>query len=327
MSKKYQYVLITSLILLFIISCLAYLHYQKYYPSTVDAYLQANVVTMAAQVSGPVSATYVENHSYVHVNQPLFDIDPKPFIIAVQQAQANLENTQQQIHAAQEAVTAAQALVAQRQAEYSNAQKDAYRITTLVKKHLAAVSEGDKATSQFKVAKAALAAANSQLHEAEAKLGNPGENNTLLRMAVAKLKQAQLNLQYTHIIAPADGFIINFSLRSGTMISAQQPLFSLIENNRWWVDANFKETDLARIKVGQPAKIEVDMYPGYSLKGIVQSISSGSGAAFSILPPENATGNWVKVTQRMTVRVNIINPSSHYPLRVGASSKVTINTH
>ncbi|MGB0056622.1 MAG: HlyD family efflux transporter periplasmic adaptor subunit, partial [Methyloceanibacter sp.] len=109
-------------------------------------------------------------------------------------------------------------------------------------------------------------------------------------------------------------------------VQAGAPLFAIIEANRWWVDANFKETDLARIKVGQPATVRLDMYPGVNFDGIVESISSGSGASFSVLPPENASGNWVKVTQRFPVRISVANPPADKPLRVGASATVMIDT-
>ena len=108
--------------------------------------------------------------------------------------------------------------------------------------------------------------------------------------------------------APADGLLSNVTLRPGATVQAGAPLFAIIEANRWWVDANFKETDLARVKVGQPATVRLDMYPDVTFDGTVESISSGSGATFSVLPPENATGNWVKVTQRFPVRISLTNP-------------------
>ena len=130
----------------------------------------------------------------------------------------------------------------------------------------------------------------------------------------------------THVTAPSDGILSNVTLRPGATVQAGPPLFAIIEANRWWVDANFKETDLARIKVGQPATVYLDMYPGATFDGVVESISAGSGATFSVLPPENATGNWVKVTQRFPVRITITNPPADKPLRVGASASVTIDT-
>jgi membrane fusion protein (multidrug efflux system) len=149
-----------------------------------------------------------------------------------------------------------------------------------------------------------------------------------LRAAAAQLDKATHDRVKTHVTAPADGLLSNVTLRPGATVQAGAPLFAIIEGNPWWVDANFKETDLARIAVGQKAKIRLDMYPGVTFDGVVESISAGSGSTFSVLPAENATGNWVKVTQRFPVRISITNPPAEAakPLRVGASASVTIDT-
>jgi membrane fusion protein (multidrug efflux system) len=149
-----------------------------------------------------------------------------------------------------------------------------------------------------------------------------------LRAASAGLEKASHEFVKTHVTAPSDGVVSNVTLRPGATIQAGAPQFAIIEGNRWWVDANFKETDLARIKVGQKATIRLDMYPGRTFNGVVESISPGSGATFSVLPPENASGNWVKVTQRFPVRIGFTNPpdESDRPLRAGASADVTIDT-
>jgi membrane fusion protein (multidrug efflux system) len=147
-----------------------------------------------------------------------------------------------------------------------------------------------------------------------------------LKVAQAQLATAQVNLLYTQIYAPNEGYVTNFVLRKGQIIQAGSPQFAIVENQDWWINANFKETDLGRIKLGNKVSIKVDIYPDIKFNGIVQGVSRGSGAVFSLLPPENATGNWVKVTQRFPVRVNFINPDPKYPLRMGASCEVTINT-
>jgi membrane fusion protein (multidrug efflux system) len=117
------------------------------------------------------------------------------------------------------------------------------------------------------------------------------------------------------------------TLQQGSIVNANQALFTLISNDLFWVDANYEETDLQNIRPGQPAEIKLDMYPNHVFKGVVNSISGGSGAAFSLLPPENATGNWVKITQRVPVKVVIINPDPDYPLHIGTTATVTIDTH
>lgn len=174
-------------------------------------------------------------------------------------------------------------------------QKNAERLLTLSNEGRAAKAEGDEAKAKLEVSKANLA-------------------------------EAELNLQYTEVKAPAAGHITNLSLREGDIVDAGKPLFALVESVGWWVDANYKETQLTRIHPGQKAKVEIDMYPGQVFEGVVDSISHGSGAAFSLLPPENATGNWVKVTQRFTVKVKLLNSDPERPFRVGASATVTTNT-
>jgi len=126
------------------------------------------------------------------------------------------------------------------------------------------------------------------------------------------------------LTAPTDGFVSNLKIYSGQLISAGQPLFGFIDNKKWWINANFKETDLNRIRQGQKVKISLDMY-NHTYTGTVNSISFATGAVFSLLPPENATGNWVKVTQRFPVRISLADDPK-YPLRVGASANVKINT-
>jgi len=152
--------------------------------------------------------------------------------------------------------------------------------------------------------------------------------NAVAGVALAKtiLAEAKLNLLYTKVFAASNGWISNMTLRAGNNVIANQPLFALISDNEFWVDANFKETELENVRPGQKAIIHVDMYPNYAFYGIVESISGGSGAAFSLLPPQNATGNWVKVTQRVPVKIRIINIDKNHLLRVGTTASVTIKT-
>lgn len=145
-----------------------------------------------------------------------------------------------------------------------------------------------------------------------------------VKLAAASLAQAELDLSYTHVVAPEKGLITNMTLRMGNSVTTNQPLFALINNDQYWVDANFKETELQKIRIGQPVTINIDMYPGHVFKGYVASISGGSGTAFSLLPPQNATGNWVKVTQRVPVKIIISNLDPHYPLRIGTTASVII---
>jgi membrane fusion protein (multidrug efflux system) len=138
------------------------------------------------------------------------------------------------------------------------------------------------------------------------------------------VKQAEIDLERTRVVAPTNGTIANLSLRPGNTVAPNVPLFVVISDQEFWVDANFKETQLKEIRVGQKATIESDVYPDHPFHGVVQSVSGGSGAAFSLLPPQNATGNWVKVTQRVPVRIRVEDPDPQHPLRIGTTATVKV---
>jgi membrane fusion protein (multidrug efflux system) len=163
------------------------------------------------------------------------------------------------------------------------------------------------------------------LRAAEAGRGEAGDDNAKVREALARLDQARLDLEHTRVPAPDDGFVTSLSLRPGTMVGANQPLFAFVSAHEWWLDANFKETQLERLRPRQKADIEVDMYPHHVFHGVVDSISRGSGTAFSLLPAQNATGNWVKVTQRVPVKILVTDADPALPLRIGTSGTVTVD--
>lgn len=199
------------------------------------------------------------------------------------------------------AVHSAQAQLKLSHAELENALLTRNRVMTIVKKKFLSDQDGDNATANYKTAAAKL------------------------QQTEANLEQANLNLEYTQITAPTSGWVTNMTTTVGEIVPANRPLFALISDEKFWIDANFKETELQNIKPGQTAEIKTDLYPKYIFKGVVESISGGSGSVFSLLPPQNATGNWVKITQRIPVRVNILNPDAAYPLRIGTSATVTIH--
>ena len=303
-----------------------YFHYSALHPSTDDAYTDAHVVHVASQINGLVAEVPVSNHQHVLKDELLFQIDPAPFRIALQQAEAQLSQTNETMAAANNAVEAAQARVDQSQASLDEIIINARRTKTLVSQKLLPQSDEDAIVAQLDSAKAQLAAAKADLQQALNTRGELGRHNPRIQAALAQVSQAQLNLSYTQVRAPAAGVIAGLQLRPGNTVAMGQTLFALVEDNTWWVNANYKETDLHRIKPGQPASISVDMYPHSRFEGVVDSISPASGTSFSLLPPENATGNWVKVTQRFPVKVLIKPKNPGHPLRVGASCKVTIDT-
>ncbi|VVC76955.1 Multidrug export protein EmrA [Aquicella siphonis] len=279
-SKRFKKIMVAAFFVLSGGVWLGYWIYGHYYVSTDDAYLNANVIQIAPRVSGKVIKVYINNNQYVKKDQPLFDIDPEPFQLAVNSAQAQLNLSN---------------------AELDNATLTKNRVLTLAEKKFVSTQEGDNAVSEYKTAQA-------KVEESK-----------------ARLDQANLDLRYTRVISPATGWVTNVSLNGGDIVHANQALFALISDDKFWVDANFKETQLEAIKPGQTATIVTDLYPGHPFNGVVESISGGTGSAFSLLPPQNATGNWVKVTQRIPVRVLILNPDVNLPLRIGSSATVTVH--
>jgi len=302
-----------------------YLWQQTWYPSTDDAYVDAHVVRIAAQVSGPVRRVEVSDHQAVQAGDLLFEIDPAPFKIALQRAEAQLAQSGSDVAATKSAIQAAREQVNQAQAAYDNAVRDDHRIQSLMQSGAVSRSDSDHAQAKLDSTHAALLAAQATLKETIVRRGKTGADNAQTQVALARVAQARLNLSWTQVRAPVAGILSGLELRPGSTVASGQPLFALVDTSTWWINANFKETDLRHIEPGRPADITVDMYPGKHFHGVVDSISPASGSAFSLLPPENATGNWVKVTQRIPVRVRVLDPDPAHPLRIGASSSVTVD--
>lgn len=300
-----------------------YWRHKTLYPSTEDAYVQADVVYIAPQVTGKVMDVPVHDHEHVAPGQVLLEIDPDPFRIAFDQALAKRDLAHQQALAADAAVHAARAVVAQRRAEFTQAEANARRISRLYKRRTAAKSLLDQAVAARDADRAAVKQAQAQLHQSQQQ---QAAAKAAVQVAQTAVQQARLDLSYTRIAAPASGELGSVGVKPGAVVSEGEDLMPLVEDGTFYVSANFKETELPRIQPGQPAKVQVDLYPGGPLRGRVASISPASGAAFSLLPPENATGNWVKVTQRFPVRIHILTQRLAAPLRVGASSTVTVDT-
>ncbi len=303
-----------------------YWRHSQRYVSTDDAYVNADVVQIAAQVGGPVEELPIRDQQHVAAGDLLFVIDQRPYRLALESAQAQLELAQQQVAERTAAVDAARAQLAQRRAELENAQANDKRLQNLVKQGSISKQSAEATHTQAVTAAAAVKAAEAALEQAENALGEPGSQNASVLAAKAAMHQAKLDLERTRVAAPTSGTVANLSLRPGGTVQPAAPLFAIVSDHNFWVDANFKETQLDRIEPGQKAQITLDLYPDHLFHGEVQSLSAGSGTAFSLLPPQNATGNWVKVTQRVPVRVQIVDTDPQYPLRIGTSANVEIRT-
>lgn len=199
------------------------------------------------------------------------------------------------------AVNSARAALSVSLTELDNTLRTKDRVMQLVRKKFLSRQDGDNVEANYKTAVAKV------------------------EQAKAQLAQTELNLSYTLIKTPSSGWVTNMSLREGDILAANQPMFALISDQEFWIDANFKETELEAIHPGQKAEIVSDMYPHHTFHGVVESISGGAGSAFSLLPPQNATGNWVKVTQRVPVRIRVLDANKKFPLRIGTSVAVKIH--
>ena len=292
--------------------------------STENAYINADVVQVASQVSGRVTAVHVINNQLVHKGDPLFDVDPEPFRIALARARADLARAMQNAREDNAEVTASRAQVEQAEVDLANARTNYKRAKELVARHFLTQQAADDAQTRVEALQATLQRTRAKLKKALSAPEQLDERADVLK-ARAEVAQATLDLDYTHVVATQDGEVTNLSLTPGSLVGVGTPLFALIAKNSFHIDANFKETKLEGIRPGQPVDIEVDMYPDHPFHGSVQSLSGGTGTAFSLLPPQNATGNWVKITQRVPVRIVFDRLDPTYPLRIGATATVKVH--
>jgi membrane fusion protein (multidrug efflux system) len=302
------------------------------YQSTNDAYAQAATVSISGNVAGRVSEIEVRDNDLVQRGAALFKLDDAPFRIAVSDAAARLADTRLQIESLKS--TYRQRLVELRAARdtqtYAQQQHD--RQARLLASGIASQAQFDQAAHALDAARQQVANVQQQIGVALANLGgDPNiapERHPLVEQAQAALDRAQLNLSYTVVSAPTDGVVAKVEqLQVGDTIAASAPVFALVSTSDVWIEANFKEVQLARMHPGQAATVEIDRYPGRHFSALVTSVSPSTGSQFSLLPPENATGNWVKVVQRVPVRLQLTHVDAGFLLQAGLSADVTVDTH
>jgi len=309
--------LMIALPLVLVVLGLWYWVHSERYQDTDNAYVVADQVSVAPQISGRVTQVAVTQNQTVAQGQLLLQIDPQPFQIALDQANANLENVRNEIRAQQAQLSGAEAHAAYLQREVD-------RKTNLVKQDVVAAAQLDNLRTELTVAQEQIAQIRANLS------GNPDlpyTEQASYKQAVAARDQAALELSYTTVKAPAAGVVTEVDIKPGDVVAAGRPVFALVMSGKRWIEANFKETQLTHVHVGQTAEITVDTYSGRTWHGTVESIAPGTGSVFSVLPAQNATGNWVKVVQRIPVRIAIQMDPDGPDLRAGMSAEVDIDTH
>jgi len=300
------------------------------YVSTDNAYVQADRVTVAPQVGGRVVAVLVRENQAVKAGDVLFRIDPEPLEIAVARAQAQMEGIRSLLDAARAGYRSAEANMLSADEALRVKEAQYRRVEELRAKGLVAQKDVDDAANELADARGERDADVAAVSRAKSLLGGlpktPDEELSGYKLAKAQLASANLDLGHATVRATLDGTIGKQNLQPGDYLAPGQAAMPLVASRGLWIDANFKETDLTHVHPGQPASIEVDAYPDHGWNGHVASISPASGAEFSVLPAQNATGNWVKVVQRIAVRIAIDDPDSGPMLRAGMSAVVTIDT-
>ncbi len=312
------------LVALAVIGGVAYYQHASHARTTENAYLNADVVQVASLVPGRIVGVYVKENQRVKKGDALFDVDPEPYRIALARAEADLAQAMQSARQDTAETAAMRAQVQQTEIDLNNARITYNRDKDLVAQHFMSQQGADDALTRVKALEASLDQARARLAKALSAPARLQERPDVLK-AQAEIAQAKLDLEHAHVTAAQDGLISNLSLTPGELVGVGAPLFALIAENSFHIDANFKETELPGIHPAQAVDIEVDMYPGHRFHGTVDSLSGGTGTAFSLLPPQNATGNWVKIAQRVPVRIKLDPPGPDYPFRIGATATVTVH--
>ena len=326
--------------------------------STDNAYVQADMAQITPRVHGTVIDVLVQENWWVKPGQALVRLDTRDYEVRLAEAKAALTRARESVdqlfaavavaderrRATRSQIQAAQAEVAVAQAEFHQAELDLQRAQQLAEEQIIPAQRFDQTKTQYDAARSRLHAKQQQLAEAKqnettrrretdqarAALGNTvaGERSehSMVKQAEAAVHEAELNLSYCTLVAPMEGVVSRKAIEVGQRVQPGQALMALLPLHNVYIEANYKETQLTRVRVGQPVEIRADVYPDHVYYGTVESLSGGTGAAFSLLPPENATGNWVKVVQRLPVKITLTeSPPPDLPLRVGLSVEASID--
>ena len=299
------------------------------YVSTENAYAKADMVAISPQVEGAIADVEVAENQHVERGQVLFRVDDAPFRIALMRATAQLEAVRTDLESLKASYGQKQAELVLAQTDRDFARREFERQASLAKKNLASQTALDQARHNLDVASQHIVVIRQELDQLRAQLGGdptaPIDQHPRYQEALASRAQAALDLERTAVRAPFAGVASKIP-QLGQYVKPGTAVMSVVADQRFWIEANFKETDLTYVRPDQPVTINIDTYPGRQWHGTVASLSQATGAEFSVLPPQNATGNWVKVVQRIPVRISVVAEKGAPPLRAGMSTQVEIDT-
>jgi membrane fusion protein (multidrug efflux system) len=321
-NKKKAFMIVGAVVLIGLIAGYFYSEYRRTHVSTDDAFIEGNIHTIAAKISGTVKEIHVTDNQPVKKGDLLLEIDPADYSARFREASSVVHAEKAKLDEADTRIAAARANLELQRANLKLAGIEKTRSENLYQKEVIPRDRYDRTITAYEVAVAQVKAAEEQLRSAESQKLTQAST---IRQKEAAATLAELNYQYTKIYAPADGYVTKKSVQTGNQIQPGQPLMAVVPLEDIWVTANFKETQMENIRPGQAVTIKVDSYPGKAFQGKVDSIMAGTGVTFSLFPPENATGNYVKVVQRIPVKIVFEEGTDKdHILRIGMSVVPTV---
>ena len=301
------------------------------YVSTENAYVKAHIVQISPEISGQVRRVLVQDHQTVQAGEPLLTIESRPFRLALDIVDAELDAARTAVETMRATWREVVAELADAEARAAYFLRQAKRQEELGAKGIASASKQEEAQNEARAAADRVTSAREKLVRVLTALQGdpklPADEHPMVREKSAARERAALDLARTTIRAPVDGVVVNMRLQQGEQVKSATPLFALVAVSRPWVEANFKETDLTHVRVGQKATVVLDGYPDTTWEALVESLSPATGAEFAVLPPQNASGNWVKVVQRLPVKLRLLSHVGEPPLRAGMTASVRIDTN
>jgi membrane fusion protein, multidrug efflux system len=299
--------------------------------TTENAYVKAHVIAVSPNIDGRVTDVYIDENQRVKTGDVLFKLDAEPYWMMVRMSEAKRETARQEIESTRAEYHQIVAEIEKAKGDVKHYEREAGRQRKLASKAITTRTRLDDAEFNLATAKQDVATLRQKIRTVLARLGGDPKRRAELHpdfmAAETEKAMAEMNLGYTEIKAPVDGIVTRLKLEAGEWVEEGEPAFGLIAIDRTWIEANLKETQLTHVREGQDVKVEIDAYPDVVWTAKVASISPATGAEFSVLPPQNASGNWVKVVQRLPVRIEIESTPDHPPLRAGMTATVTVDTH